>query len=141
MSIISKSARFYISSSFYAAFFGSVGYSGYNVFNESVARQKLLRQRSQQIQAETEEFRKIVRTKVYDEYSRNLLNKPEIGKREPVKDFKDKVPEVLKASLDVKPYLGPTELTQHRYSPIIDESDQYYKMIEETLISLKEPFA
>jgi len=139
MSIISKSAKFYLSSGFYTAFFGSVGYTGYHVYNESVARQKVIRRRTNEIQAETEAFRKIVRTKVYDEYSRNLLNKPEI-KREPIKDHKDKIPKASPPP-SIKPYSGPAELTEFRYSPVIDESDQYYKMIEETLASLKAPFA
>jgi hypothetical protein len=46
MSIISKSAKLYISSGFYAAFFGSVGYTGYHVYNESLARQKVIRERT-----------------------------------------------------------------------------------------------
>ena len=139
MSIISKSAKFYISSGFYTAFFGSVGYTGYHVYNESLARQKVVRERTYQIQAETEEFRKIVRTKVYDQYSRNLLHKPDV-KREPVKDHKDKIPKARPVPV-IGAYSGPAELTGFRYSPVIDESDQYFKMIDETLTSLKAPFA
>lgn len=61
------------------------------------------------MQAETEAVRRIVRTKVYDEYSRNLLHKPQ-ARREPVKDHKDKVP-VSKPSLSIEEYSGPAQLT------------------------------
>ena len=50
MSKISNSARFYISSGFYTAFFGSVGYTGYHVYNESLARQELIRKRTNEVQ-------------------------------------------------------------------------------------------
>ena len=63
-----------------------------------------------------------MRTKVYDQYSRNLLNKPDAAKREPVQDHRDKVPKARPAPA-IGAYSGPAELTGFRYSPVIDESD------------------
>lgn len=127
--------KYWIGGSMYLAMMGAVGIQARDFFNNAAQRHEQIERQRQKIEAQSQEIQKIIDSRIYSEYSQNLLKVDQIAKHQEMARTQPGIPLPSKP----KPVQEDDRPIDQKYPVKIDQHDVYYNNMQEALKSLQEP--